>query len=239
MTLEGANVKMVLELMPYSGGLTRNIVQCLDDYDIPLKLSHTVTKMHGRERLEGVTIAQVDENLKPKPETEEYVPCDTLLLSVGLIPENELSRNLGIEMDSVTGGPVVDSSMQTSRRGVFACGNALQVHDLVDFVTEEAMRAGKAAAAYDEAEKPPQTVNAVAGSGVRYVVPQRLLKDGADKTLFFRTSGVVKKCRTSAKCGGREIAGQNRIKCAPGEMENLGVKDDQLTGDVTVSVEER
>jgi len=239
MTLEGANVKMVLELMPYSGGLTRNIVQCLDDYDIPLKLSHTVTKMHGRERLEGVTIAQVDENLKPKPETEEYVPCDTLLLSVGLIPENELSRNLGIEMDSVTGGPVVDSSMQTSRRGVFACGNALQVHDLVDFVTEEAMRAGKAAAAYDEAEKPPQTVNTVSGGGVRYVVPQRLLKDGADKTLFFRTSGVVKKCRTSAKCDGREVSGKKRIRCAPGEMENLDVKGDQIAGDITVSVEER
>ena len=150
MTLEGANVKMVLELMPYSGGLTRNIVQCLDDFDIPLMLSHTVTRMHGKQRLTGVSVAAVDAHFAPIPETERYVPCDTLLLSVGLIPENELSRAMGVEMDPATGGAVVDSDMQTSVPGVFACGNALHVHDLVDFATEEAIRTGEAAARFDE-----------------------------------------------------------------------------------------
>ena len=146
MTLEGAKVKVVAELMPYSGGLKRNIVQCLDDYGIPLKLSHTVVDIKGKERLEGVTLAQVDENGKPIPGTEETYTCDTLLLSVGLIPENELSKEMGVELDSVTNGPVVNESLETSVPGVFACGNVLHVHDLVDYVSEEAQRAGANAA---------------------------------------------------------------------------------------------
>ena len=238
MTLEGADVKMVVELMPYSSGLTRNIVQCLDDFDIPLRLSHTVTKMHGDKRLAGVTVAAVDADLKPIEDSEEYVPCDTLLLSVGLIPENELSRQLGIEMDSVTGGPVVGSDMQTSVPGVFACGNALQVHDLVDFVTEESMRAGRAAAAYDSKKEPHAFFETIAGEGVRYAAPQRLVKDGSDKTIFFRVTDVTKKCRTAAVCGGKVIASEKKLRCAPGEMENLTVKGQDVTGDVTVRIEE-
>lgn len=152
MTLEGAKVKVVAELMPYSGGLKRNIVQCLNDYGIPLKLSHTVVDIRGKERLEGVTLAQVDENGKPVPGTEEEYSCDTLLLSVGLIPENELSREMGVEMDSVTAGPVVDESLETTIPGVFACGNVLHVHDLVDYVSEEAGRAGANAARYVKGE---------------------------------------------------------------------------------------
>lgn len=148
MTLEGAKVKAVCELMPYSGGLARNIEQCLNDFAIPLKLSHTVVEIHGRERIEGVTIAKVDENRKPIAETREYISCDTLLLSVGLIPENELSLQAEVRMDSVTGGAVVDQDRQTSREGIFACGNVLHVHDLVDFVSEEAEIAGRSAAEY-------------------------------------------------------------------------------------------
>ena len=236
MTLEGAKVKMVLELLPYSGGLTRNIVQCLDDFGIPLRLSHTVVKIHGKERLCGVTVARVDENLKPIEDSFEFVPADTLLLSVGLIPENELAIELGIEMDSVTGGAVVDSDMQTSMDGVYACGNALQVHDLVDFVTEEAAKAGKAAAGHTGKKK--VTVPAKAGSGVRYVVPQKLVLDGEDKTLFFRTANVVKNCFTVARIGGRVIAKKKRVRCAPGEMENLVIAGSDINGEVTVSVEE-
>lgn len=236
MTLEGANVKMVLELMPYSGGLTRNIVQCLDDFDIPLKLSHTVTAMHGKQRLTGVTVARVDENLNPIDDTQEFVSCDTLLLSVGLIPENELAIGMGVAMDSVTGGAVVDSDMQTSLDGVFACGNALQVHDLVDFVTEEARRAGAAAAQYKKTKK--QTVDTIAGTGVRYVVPQRLVRDGKDKTLFFRATQVTRGWYTVVRSGGKIIASRKRVMCSPGEMENLVVKDVDISGDVTVTIEE-
>ena len=146
MTLEGAKVKAVCELMPYSGGLTRNIVQCLEDFGIPLRLSCTVVSTHGKDRLEGVTVANVDEHLKPIPGTEEYIPCDTLMLSVGLIPENELSKNAGIELDRITNGPIVDEYRETKHKGVFACGNVLQVHDLVDYVTEESQLAGAGAA---------------------------------------------------------------------------------------------
>ena len=237
MTLEGARVKMVLELMPYSGGLKRNIVQCLDDFAIPLYLSHTVTKLHGKHRLEGVSVAAVDEKGVPKPETEYYVPCDTLLLSVGLIPENELSRGMGVMLDPATGGPSVDAYLQTSVPGVFACGNAVQVHDLVDFVTEEAMRAGASAAQYaltgslGEAQ-----YRTVAGCGVRYVVPQRIAAE--DATLFFRTVNVYKNCATVAKCGDKIIARRKRQIVTPGEMERLEVKAADITGDITVSVEE-
>jgi NADPH-dependent 2,4-dienoyl-CoA reductase/sulfur reductase-like enzyme len=238
MTLEGAKVKMVLELMPYSGGLLRNIVQCLDDFGIPLRLSHTVSALHGKERLSGVTVAAVGKDLKPIAGTEEYVPCDTLLLSVGLIPENELSRGLGLLIDPVTGGPVVDSDMQTTAPGVFACGNAVQVHDLADNVSEEAARAGRAAAEYCRRAQSKQHYNTYAGTGVRYVVPQRINADEKDKVLFFRASGVYKNCRTVAKCGGKQIVSKKRVRCAPGEMESLCIKAADVTGDIVVSVEE-
>lgn len=238
MTLEGAHVCMVLELMPYSGGLKRNIVQCLDDFDIPLHLSHTVTKLHGKRRLEGVSVAAVDNRGVPVAETECYVPCDTLLLSVGLIPENELSRGMGVAIDPVTGGPAVDAHLQTSVPGVFACGNAVQVHDLVDFVTEEAMRAGASAAKYAQS---PDTISAaqyktIAGCGVRYVVPQRIAAE--DATLFFRVTNEYKNCATVARCGGNVIARRKKQICTPGEMERLDVRGADLSGDVMVAVEE-
>ena len=238
MTLEGARVKMVLELMPYSGGLNRNIVQCLNDFDIPLKLSHTVTRLHGWDRLVGVSVAEVDSAGTPLRETEEYVPCDTLLLSVGLIPENELSRGLGAELDRMTNGPVVDSDMQTSAPGIFACGNVVQVHDLVDFVTEEAARAGKAAALYLKKSESHGSYGTTPGQGIRYVVPQRLNDDGMDKTLFFRVTNIYRNCATVARCGGKVIARKKRPICAPGEMERLTVKGADICGDITVTVEE-
>ena len=237
MTLEGARVKMVLELMPFSGGLKRNIVQCLDDFAIPLYLSHTVTKLHGKHRLEGVSVAAVDEKGVPKPETEYYVPCDTLLLSVGLIPENELSRGMGVMLDPATGGPSVDAHLQTNLPGVFACGNAVQVHDLVDFVTEEAMRAGASAAKYAlTGSLGKAQYKTIAGCGVRYVVPQRLAAE--DATLFFRAVNVYKNCATVARCGDKVIARRRRQIVTPGEMERLEVKTADIMGDITVSVEE-
>lgn len=239
MMLEGAHVKMVLELMPYSGGLKRNIVQCLDDFGIPLRLSHTVTYIHGTKRVEGVTIAAVDEKGVPIKSTEEYVACDTLLLSVGLIPENELSRGMDLRIDPVTGGPEVDSRMQTSVKGVFACGNAVQVHDLVDFVTEEATRAGAAAAGYLRDDGTTIAYcSAQAGSGIRYVVPQRLRLDGDKKTLYFRVADVVSNCVTVARCGEKVIARKKRPICTPGELESLCIADEDITDTVVVSVEE-
>ena len=239
MTLEGAHVKMVLELMPYSCGLKRNIVQCLDDFGIPLRLSHTVTYIHGTKRVEGVTIAAVDEKGVPIKSTEEYVACDTLLLSVGLIPENELSRGMDLRIDPVTGGPEVDSRMQTSVKGVFACGNAVQVHDLVDFVTEEATRAGTAAAGYLRDDGTTIAYcSAQGGSGIRYVVPQRLRLDGDKKTLYFRVTDVVSNCVTVARCGDKVIARKKRHICTPGELESLCIADEDITDTVVVSVEE-
>ena len=237
MTLEGADVKMVLEIMPYSGGLMRNIVQCLDDYDIPLLLSHTVTRLHGKKRLEGVSIAKANGGV-PVLDTERYVPCDALLLSVGLIPENELSRGLGIQMDAATGGPAVDSHMQTSIPGVFVCGNAVQVHDLVDFVTKEAQNAGASAALYTQQELETAVCKTRAGSGVRYVVPQRLCADKSTKMLFFRVTDVFKNCATVARRGKDVVARQRRQVCTPGETENLKISSDDVCGDITVSVEE-
>lgn len=226
MTLEGAKVKMVCELLPYSGGLTRNIVQCLDDYDIPLKLSHTVVDIHGKERLEGITIAQVDENRKPIKETYEYVACDTLLLSVGLIPENELSHDLGVRMDSITSGPIVTESMETSVDGVFACGNVVHVHDLVDFVTQESRLAGRCAARYIKGERhiaDKEVIKTVPGEGVRYIVPHVIHKDLVqdENKLYFRVTDVVKKAKVIVTSGDDEIYSKKRPKVAPGEMESI------------------
>lgn len=226
MTLEGAKVKMVCELMPYSGGLTRNIVQCLDDFGIPLKLSCTVVATHGKERLEGVTIAKVDEKLRPIPGTEEYVPCDTLMLSVGLIPENELSKNAGLELDRITNGPRVDEYRETEHRGVFACGNVLQVHDLVDYVTEESQIAGLGAAKYIKGEKVSgECVYTKGTDGVRYIVPQRInCKTDGDVKLYFRVGAVYNNAKIVVECDGRELLSKKKKKLCPGEMEYVTLK---------------
>ncbi len=243
MTLEGAKVKAVCELMPYSGGLTRNIVQCLEDFGIPLKLSHTVVRIHGRERVEGVTIAAVDGSRKPIPGSEEFIPCDTLLLSVGLIPENELSRAAGVKMDPVTGGAVVDQNRQTSLPGVFACGNVLHVHDLVDYVSEEAELAGQSAAAYLRGEAPcGGTVEVKARDGVRYVVPQRLCKDAGPVSLYFRVGDIYKDVKIVVKCGEQVLLSRPKKKVVPGEMERLPLTAgilSQIDGDVTVCLEQK
>ncbi|MBQ9849433.1 MAG: FAD-dependent oxidoreductase [Clostridia bacterium] len=245
MTLEGAEVKVVCELMPYSSGLTRNIVQCLDDFNIPLRLSCTVIGIHGKDRVEGVTIANVDENRRPIPGTEEYIECDTLLLSVGLIPENELTRAVGIELDPVTSGAVVDENRETSHKGVFACGNVLHVHDLVDYVTLESQTAGEGAARYvlGKAEE-PEYVSTKGVSGVRYIVPQKVnIKNEGDVKLYFRVGQVYKNAKTVVKYNGEEIISKKRPRLAPGEMESVIIKNDMLKkfaqgGVIEISVEE-
>lgn len=230
MTLEGAKVHAVCELMPYSGGLARNIEQCLNDFGIPLKLSHTVVQIHGRERIEGVTIAQVDENRRPMEETREYIPCDTLLLSVGLIPENELSLMAGIEMDPVTGGAVVDQDRQTSVEGIFSCGNVLHVHDLVDFVSQEAEIAGQSAADYIKGELRPDCSIAVSTDGkIRYSVPRRITSY-QDTTLFFRVADRYRNVKINLLGDGKIIHSVQKPKAAPGEMESLKVKRELLSG---------
>lgn len=241
MTLEGAKVKAVCELMPYSGGLTRNIVQCLEDFDIPLRLSCTVVSTHGKDRLEGVMVANVDEHLKPIPGTEEYIPCDTLMLSVGLIPENELSKNAGIELDRITNGPSVDEYRETLHKGVFACGNVLQVHDLVDYVTEESQIAGEGAAKFIKGEKKSgDYINTQGTNGVRYIVPQRINKEtDKDVKLYFRVGQVFKNVKLVVKCGDEVIMSKNKKKMAPGEMENVLIKLDtvkSLPADSTLTV---
>lgn len=231
MTLEGANVKAVCELMPYSGGLTRNIVQCLEDFGIPLRLSCTVVATHGKERLEGVTVANVDEHLKPIPGTEEYIPCDTLMLSVGLIPENELSKNAGIQLDTVTNGPVVDEYRETSHKGVFACGNVLQVHDLVDFVTEESKLAGKGAAKFIKGEKADDGVVHTKGeNGVRYIVPQNINRaTDNDVKLYFRVGRVLENVTLTVTCGDEVLLSKKKRKMTPGEMEYVTLKAEVIS----------
>ena len=224
MTLEGAKVHAVCELMPYSGGLARNIEQCLNDFNIPLKLSHTVVEIHGRERLEGVTIAKVDERRRPIPETREYIPCDTLLLSVGLIPENELSKTADVTLDRVTNGAVVDQDRQTATEGIFACGNVLHVHDLVDFVSEEAEVAGKSAAAYilGNAEKNIHIPLSTDGK-VRYTVPQVITAE-KDVTAYFRVADVYRNVTLKVLDGERVVAQKKKSRMAPGEMESITLK---------------
>lgn len=229
MTLAGAKVKVVAELMPYSGGLKRNIVQCLDDYGIPLKLSHTVTQIHGKERLTGITIAEVGPDRNPIPGTEEYYSCDTLLLSVGLIPENELSKGAGVSMNRVTSGPNVDDRLETEVEGIYACGNVLHVHDLVDFVSQEATLAGQNAAAFvlrgKEAEK-GRRVPLMAENGVRYTVPQTLNVDTMEDavTVRFRVADVYKDRYIAIYYDDKLISRKKKKVLAPGEMEQVILK---------------
>ena len=241
MTLEGAKVHAVAELLPYSGGLKRNIVQCLEDFGIPLLLSHTVVRIEGRERVTAVVLAQVDDQRRPIPGTEQTYPCDTLLLSCGLIPENELSRGAGAALDAVTGGPVVDQGLETSIPGVFACGNVLHVHDLVDFVSQEAALAGRQAASYLQAPRPAgRTVAVKPGPGARYVVPQFLDPAAMDGpvTLRFRVAAPARRCAVTLTQDGRTIQRKKRPVVAPGEMESLEVSARELqTGDLTVGLE--
>lgn len=233
MTLEGAKVKVVAELMPYSGGLKRNIVQCLDDYGIPLKLSHTVVNIEGKERVTGITIAQVGPDRKPIPGTEEHYTCDTLLLSVGLIPENELSRSIGIHMSRITSGPEVNDQLETSSEGVFACGNVLHVHDLVDYVSEEATLAGTNAAAYVQAggeKENSHVVELKAENGVRYTVPQTLdVNHMQDKvTVRFRVADVYKDRYITVYYDGVQVSKKKKKVLAPGEMEQVILKKDSF-----------
>ncbi len=230
MTLEGARVHAVCELMPYSGGLARNIEQCLNDFNIPLKLSHTVVEIHGRERVEGVTIAQVDEKRRPIDSTREYIPCDTLLLSVGLIPENELTRSAGIAIDRVTNGAVVDQDRETEIRGIFACGNVLHVHDLVDYVSEEAEIAGRGAADYIKGEKAlDKEIKLSADGKIRYTVPEKITKD-KDVSVYFRVADVYRDKRVVVKSGDRVIYSKKHQKLAPGEMECVKLTSEMLSG---------
>ena len=244
MTLEGAKVKVVCEVMPYSGGLQRNIVQCLDDFDIPLRLSCTVIKIHGLDRVEGVTIANVDDKMLPIPGTEEYIPCDTVLLSVGLIPENELSKQIDLDMDMVTRGPKVDEMRETSQPGVFACGNVLQVHDLVDFVTQESQIAGKGAAQYISGLRHGDVIKTRGQNGVRYTVPQSInLDEQEDVKIYFRVGSVYHDKRVVVTCGDKVLLNRKKIKLAPGEMENVIIKAKdiaEMTKDqeIVISIEE-
>lgn len=234
MTLEGARVKVVAELMPYSGGLKRNIVQCLDDYGIPLKLSHTVVDIKGKERVEGVTLAKVDDKGRPIAGTEEFYSCDTLLLSVGLIPENELSRSMGVEMNPVTSGPEVNERLETNLRGVFACGNVLHVHDLVDYVSQEAAVAGRNAATYvkeDGVEDDGESgITLKAVSGVRYTVPSTIHAAHMDEelTVRFRVGGVYRNCYVSVYFDDERTVHRKRPVVAPGEMEEVRLTREQV-----------
>lgn len=249
MTLEGAHVKVVAELMPYSGGLKRNIVQCLDDYKIPLKLSHTVIDIRGKERISGVTLAQVDAHGKPVPGTEEDYECDTLLLSVGLIPENELSEKAGVSINPVTKGPLVNESMETESPGIFACGNVLHVHDLVDYVSEEADTAGRHAALYlqkcREERREERKIPVRAMDGVRYTVPSSIRPERMEETVTvrFRVREVYQNCYISVWLDGEQLIHRKRRIMAPGEMEKIMLTKEQLVkaadgSELQVKVEE-
>ena len=247
MTLEGAKVKVVAELMPYSGGLKRNIVQCLNDFDIPLKLSHTVVDIEGKNRVEAVTIAEVGPDRKPIPGTEERYTCDTLLLSCGLIPENELSKNAGVALNPVTSGPIVNDSLETNIDGIFACGNVLHVHDLVDYVSQEASAAGKNAANYikNGKEKDSKIVEILPVDGVRYTVPKYIRPTEMDDTLTvrFRVGVVYKNCAIATYFDDQLISKRKRPVMAPGEMEQV-ILDKKKLGEypdlskITIKIEE-
>ena len=249
MTLEGAKVKVVAELMPYSGGLKRNIVQCLDDYGIPLKLSHTVIDIKGKERVEGVTLAEVDENRRPIEGTEEFYSCDTLLLSVGLIPENEISGSMGVELNPITSGPKVNERLETSIEGVFACGHVLHVHDLVDFVSEEAAAAGKNAAMYvqegESASEQGRKIKLRPLEGVRYTVPETINPMRIDEklTVRFRVGNVYQNCYISVYFDEERVLHRKRQIVAPGEMEEIKLSKEELLkypnlDTITIKIEE-
>lgn len=247
MTLEGAKVKVVAELMPYSGGLKRNIVQCLNDFNIPLKLSHTVVDIEGKNRVEAVTIAEVGSDRKPIPGTEERYTCDTLLLSCGLIPENELSKSAGVALNPVTSGPIVNDSLETNIEGIFACGNVLHVHDLVDYVSQEASAAGKNAANYikNGKEKDSKIVEILPVDGVRYTVPKYIRPTEMDDTLTvrFRVGVVYKNCAIATYFDDQLISKRKRPVMAPGEMEQV-ILDKKKLGEypdlskITIKIEE-
>lgn len=247
MTLEGAEVKVVAEIMPYSGGLKRNIVQCLDDFGIPLKLSHTVVDIEGKDRVRAVTIAEVDAHMKPIPGTEERYECDTLLLSVGLLPENELSRQSGVELSPTHKGPVVNDALETNVEGIFACGNVLHVHDLVDFVSQEAAEAGKNAARYilhgETAAKKTVRINPT--GGVRYTVPEFIRPEEMEDTVTvrFRVGAVYKNAAVATYLGGNLLSRRKKQIFAPGEMEQVVLKKSDLAAvpdleDITIRIEE-
>ncbi len=248
LTLEGAKVKVVAEIMPYSGGLKRNIVQCLDDYGIPLKLSHTVVEIRGRERLEGITLAAVDDRGKPIAGTEEEYSCDTLLLSVGLIPENELSGAMGVALNPVTSGPIVNESLETNVEGVFACGNVLHVHDLVDFVSEEAAAAGKNASIYvkNGTQKTVGREISLKGTdGVRYTVPSTINPERMEATQIvrFRVGNVYKNCYIGVYFNNERVLHRKRMVMAPGEMEEIKLEKEKLllhpdVDRITIRIEE-
>ncbi len=248
LTLEGAKVKVVAEIMPYSGGLKRNIVQCLDDYGIPLKLNHTVVEIRGRERLEGITLAAVDDRGKPIAGTEEEYSCDTLLLSVGLIPENELSGAMGVILNPVTSGPVVNESLETNVEGVFACGNVLHVHDLVDFVSEEAAAAGKNASIYvkNGTQKTGGREISLEGTdGVRYTVPSTINPERMEATQIvrFRVGNVYKNCYIGVYFNNERVLHRKRMVMAPGEMEEIKLEKEKLllhpdVDRITIRIEE-
>ncbi len=236
MTLEGAKVLAVAELMPYSGGLKRNIVQCLNDFDIPLLLSHTVVNIEGKERVEAVTISEVDSNRNPIKGTEIRYECDTLLLSVGLLPENELSKKAGIDLSPITGGPIVDDQYLAGD-GIFACGNVLHVHDLVDFVSEEATTAGKSAAKYVMQEnKIKEYFSVTTGFGVRYTVPQKIEKNRTDLTIRFRVNDNYRNSYIVVKSNGVEIKRIKKAVLAPGEMESVKIMG-PVEADLKVEIE--
>jgi len=245
LTLEGAQVQAVAEVLPYPGGLIRNIVQCLDDYGIPLYLSHTIIDIKGKDRIEGVTIAEVDECRKPVKGTERYYDCDTLLLSVGLIPENELSKGIGLKLDPVTGGPVVNESMETTVKGIFACGNVVHVHDLVDYVTEESRKAGRNAARFvkDKISDYGPVIKTEPGKGIRYIVPQVIRKENIEHSidLFMRVDRIYKNEKLVVRLGETVIKKIKKAYMRPGEMERINIAAGDLSTEnnlaLTVNVE--
>ncbi|WP_426349214.1 NAD(P)/FAD-dependent oxidoreductase [Alloiococcus sp. CFN-8] len=237
MTFEGTEVKAVVELMPYSGGLKRNIVQCLDDYDIPLLLSHTVTEIRGKNRVEGVTIQAVDEKRNPIPGTEQYIECDTLLLSVGLIPENDISGKAGIDLNPITGGPKVSQNLSTNIDGIFACGNVLHVHDLVDYVSQEAAVSGKNAAAYIKgSENRENKLKIETEKGVRYTVPYYIDRDNLQEDILirFRVDNTYRDAYVNLRINDKEIYHIKKRVMAPGEMEEITIKKNKLPEDMTI-----
>lgn len=248
LTLEGAEVKLVCEVMPFSAGLTRNIIQCVENFNIPLKFSHTITEIHGKERVEGVTVSKVDKYRKPIPGTEEYISCDTLLLSVGLIPENEISSKCGVATDSATSGPLVNQNMETSVKGIFACGNTVHVHDLVDFVTAESLTAGKSASLYVQNKNPKDTrkVTLRAGNRVRYTVPQHLdlslNQENPDEKLkiMFRSTDVYRDVQIVVYSENQRIKAQKKKIIRPGEMQVIELTQPQINlikDNITVTIE--